>query len=48
MTGNDDCLHAVAPPGFSFVEAVRQHQPGYGGVTIFYCSHINARKIRLN
>jgi len=46
MTPNDDCLHAAAPPGFSFVEAVRQHQPGYGGVAVFYSSELRGRKVR--
>ena len=32
----DICLRDAAPPDFAVVDAVRESQPGYGGIAVLY------------
>ena len=43
----DISLRQAAPPDFAVVDAVRESQPGYGGIAVLYSSLMRCRKLDL-
>lgn len=43
----DVCLRQAAPPDFAVVDAVRPHQPGYGGIAVLYSGQLRCAKVVL-
>ena len=41
------CLRQAAPSDFAVVDAVRSHQPGYGGIAVLYAGQLRCRKVDL-
>jgi len=42
---SDVCLRQAAPSDFAVVDAVRSHQPGYGGIAVLYGGQLRCRKV---
>lgn len=45
--GQDVCLRQAAPSDFTVVDAVRQSQPGYGGIAVLYSGRLRCTKVDL-
>ena len=46
-SSDDPSLRLSAPPGYVTVDAVRESDPGHGGIAVFYRSQLTRAKIDL-
>ena len=44
---NDICLRDAVPSNFAVVDAVRESQPGYGGIVVLYSGLLRCYKVDL-
>jgi len=44
---NDICLRDAAPPDFAVTDAVRESQPGYGGIAVLYSALLRCTRVNL-
>ena len=46
-TSDDICLHQAAPSDFDVIDAVRESQPGYGGIAVLYSALLKCTRVKI-